>query len=69
MTLTPAYGREYKSKASLLVDFEANKDFLLMEMSRSVLINKEQINHDQAIVFRYGKLRKVCSHVNKKENV
>ena len=29
MTLTPAYGRDYKSKKSVLADFHADKDFIL----------------------------------------
>lgn len=28
LTLVPAYGRDYKSKAALLADWEAGKDFL-----------------------------------------
>lgn len=30
--LLPAYGRDYKSKAEVLVDFIANKDFILVDM-------------------------------------
>lgn len=28
ITLTPAYGRDYKSKAAVLDDWEDNKDFI-----------------------------------------
>lgn len=39
MTLTPAYGRDYKSKAAVAADFDADKDFLLDGKP----INKSQI--------------------------
>jgi hypothetical protein len=29
ITVTPAYGRDYKSKAAALADWEADKDFIL----------------------------------------
>ncbi len=32
-TLTPAYGRDYKSKAAVEADFKAGKDFVLNDMS------------------------------------
>lgn len=33
LTLVPAYGRDYKSKASVLEDWNANKDFIIMDIS------------------------------------
>jgi hypothetical protein len=30
-TLTPAYGRDYKSKKAVLADWLANKDFILQQ--------------------------------------
>lgn len=32
ITLTPAYGRDYKSKKACLVDLKANKDFILNDI-------------------------------------
>ena len=31
-TLTPAYGRDYRSAAAVKADWEANKDFILHDM-------------------------------------
>jgi hypothetical protein len=61
MTLTPAYGRDYKSQAKLLEDFNNNKDFLRQDLV-SQLINKQQIPAGTRIQFRYGKLRKTFIH-------
>ena len=64
MVLTPAYGRDYKSKKSLLEDFEANKDFVANIMGRSAYINKSQVVHEglTSIQFRYSKNRKTFVH-------
>ena len=51
-TLTPAYGRDYKTKSALLADFEANRDFILHDGLRVTLINKEQIEPGSRIQFR-----------------
>lgn len=56
MTLTPAYGRDYKSKAAVLKDFHENKDFIQQPDGRP--INKEQVTAGTLLQFRYGKLRK-----------
>ena len=56
MTLTPAYGRDYKSKAAVLTDFNNNQDFILQPDEKP--INKEQIPQGTLLQFRYGKLRK-----------
>ena len=60
MTLTPAYGRDYKSRDAVLADFNANKDFLGQPDGR--LINKEQIPATETIQFRYNKMRKTFIH-------
>jgi hypothetical protein len=64
MTLTPAYGRDYKSKKEIEADLNAGKDFILNDMSSpwdGKPINKENlIEMGQTMVnVRYGKLRKV----------
>ena len=62
MILTPAYGRDYKSKAALLADFNANKDFIYNAMFNTTYINKEQIDPGTKITFRYSKHMKVFVH-------
>lgn len=62
MTLTPAFGRDYKSKQALLDDFLAEKDFILNDLSSQwdgKYINRQQIPIGTAINFRYAKLTKV----------
>lgn len=65
-TLTPAYGRDYTSKAKLLEDFNADKDFILnTHTGRSLPINKSQITAESectSVQFRYGKNRKTFTH-------
>lgn len=57
-TLTPAYGRDYKSKTAILADFNAGKDFLLQP--QGLPINKAQIAPGVVVNIRYGQLRKVA---------
>jgi hypothetical protein len=63
MTLVPALGRDYKSRAEVLADFNANKDFVL-EDPRSrwdgKYINREQLI-GQTVTIRYANLRKSIS--------
>ncbi len=33
LTLVPAYGRDYKSKKAVIADWEAGKDFQIMDIS------------------------------------
>ncbi len=58
--LQPTYGRDYKSKAALLADWEANKDFL--ESGTNRYVNRSDLERyciDIATInFRYGNLRK-----------
>ena len=60
LNLQPAYGRDYKSKAALLVDWNEGKDFL--ECGTSRYINRSDFNkycsHITSINFRYGGMRK-----------
>jgi hypothetical protein len=57
-TLTPAYGRDYKSAKELKEDFEANKDFILQPSGQ--YINKEQIAPGITVNIRYKKNMSVC---------
>ena len=61
-TLLPAYGRDYKRKADIALDLNADKDFLISGI-RPVLVNKEQLVSEgiKSVVVRYGDQRKVTS--------
>lgn len=61
LTLVPAYGRDYKSKASLMADWNADKDFRAVGFGQSGYINRSQWLDMPAasIEFRYDKTRKV----------
>ena len=59
MTLVPAYGRDYKSKAGVLVDWNANKDF-----QATGYINKEQVVPGTSLTFRYKRLTSVFLHTS-----
>lgn len=60
VTLTPAYGRDYKSRKALLIDWNADKDFVTNDYKLpSRYINKADaltldITHIQ---FRYNGLK------------
>jgi hypothetical protein len=59
--ITPAYGRDYKSAKSALVDFDANKDFIVKSFSSpwdGKPVNKEQLS-GYVVQIRFDKLRKV----------
>ena len=64
MILTPAYGRDYKSKKAVEADFAADKDFILADVTsrwNGMPINRSQIVEDgiTTVNIRYGKLRKI----------
>ena len=64
LTLTPAYGRDYKSKKAVTEDFNADKDFIAHSHDprlRTHYTNRHdlvQMGHKQVRI-RYSKLRKV----------
>lgn len=60
MTLQPAYGRDYKSRAAVLADLKAGKDFLTV--GRGPLINLPQILAEPGgdVNVRYSANRKVA---------
>ena len=69
LTLTPAYGRDYKSKKAVTEDFNNDKDFVIMSMAQALFkdgqggtyTNKTDLvkmGHKQ-VKIRYSKLRKV----------
>ena len=56
-TLTPAYGRDYKSAAAVKKDFEANKDFVCHQEGQ--YINRKQIAPGVEIGLRYAKQTRI----------
>lgn len=62
ITLTPAYGRDYKSKKEIEADFAADKDFVANSYDGSGgYINRPQVIAlgMKTVNVRYGQLRKV----------
>jgi len=65
MTLTPAYGRDYKSKAEVLADFDANKDFIISDPTSrwdGKPVNKEQMKRGDIVSFRFARLKRIFEH-------
>lgn len=60
LTLVPAYGRDYKSAKEVVADWEANKDFLINDISSQFdgkYINRLQVPPNSVIKIRYKQLR------------
>ena len=63
LILSPAYGRDYKSKKAALADFEANKDFIIENITDIYCgkpVNAEQLKPGDRIQLRFDRLRKVA---------
>jgi len=65
MTLTPAYGRDYKSKKAIQADLDADKDFIIADFGHRYEgkpVNKSQLIETgvKQVNVRYSKLRKVA---------
>lgn len=59
MTVTPAYGRDYKSKKEVLEAWNANKDFQIADMFHGgTYVNKQDVKPGETISFRYSRLTK-----------
>lgn len=66
LTVIPAYGRDYRSKAAILADWESGKDFQIADMSAGA-DDGRMINLADAVTagirqirVRYAKLRKLA---------
>ena len=62
LTLTPAYGRDYRSKSAVLTDWEAGKDFRSVGYHGTGYINRAdvaKITPPVDVNIRYQKLTKV----------
>lgn len=65
MTIVPANGRDYTSKAKLLADFKAGKDFIVQDISspydgKHVNISDLRSAGITSVNARYKKLRNVA---------
>lgn len=56
--LTPAYGRDYRSKKALLADWSAGKDFQFYGETAVGNLQDWETAGKPRVSFRYGKLRK-----------
>lgn len=59
-TLTPAYGRDYKSKAEVTAAFDAGKDFIEAASGRYCSRADVLASGAAEVNIRYGRLRKVA---------
>lgn len=64
VTLTPAYGRDYKSQKEILADFTAGKDFVYNDATSRYdgkMCSIRDFNKGVTVMLRYNKLRKVVT--------
>jgi hypothetical protein len=64
ITISPAYGRDYTSKAKALADWDSNKDFVIQDMRLSGYVSKSQVpdlirDGISKIMLRYNKMHMV----------
>lgn len=59
----PAYGRDYTSKAQVMADWDAEKDFLIVTFGEEGYINKPQLTKGITLMVRYQHQTKVMSIV------
>ena len=64
-TVTPAYGRDYKSKKAALADWNSGKDFIINDISNrwdGKPVNKQGAEEGKlSIMIRYDQLRKITN--------
>lgn len=60
VTLTPAYGRDYKSKTLAIKDFDSNKDFVVNGFGHGSYASKEELIERgvKLVKLRFNKLTK-----------
>jgi len=62
LTVTPAYGRDYKSQKAVKADWSANKDFVIATLGHPTYINKRDADRDGVkVMARYNNLTKIVS--------
>ncbi|MCK5021470.1 MAG: hypothetical protein KAS32_30945 [Candidatus Peribacteraceae bacterium] len=65
MTLTPAYGRDYKSKKEVLADFDKGKDFIIADIEHPYSgkpVDKKSliVEGERQVMIRYRELTRVA---------
>jgi hypothetical protein len=65
VNLVPAYGRDYKSKAAVQADLDADTDFMIADASSpwdGKPVNAAQLREsgETSVTIRYANLRKVA---------
>jgi hypothetical protein len=61
-TMTPAYGRDYKTAKAALADWNAGKDWIIADIAHPAsgrYANKEQLTGER-VMLRFDGLRKVA---------
>ncbi len=64
ITVTPAYGRDYKTAKEVEADWEAGKDFRISDMSHpndGSYVNKQDAPKGGTIKIRFARLTKIAS--------
>lgn len=62
LNLVPAYGRDYKNQKAVKADWEADKDFIINDVSSrwdGKAINRIQLSDGDVVYIRYNKLQRV----------
>lgn len=60
-TLTPAYGRDYKTKAEAIADFRDGKDFVYNHFrEKATYISIREYEAGQMVKIRFDQRRKAC---------
>lgn len=65
MTLTPAYGRDYKNKSEAIAAFESGKDFIATDYQKSGAYNINEMKPGQTVQIRYKRMTMVCIYTKK----
>lgn len=62
MTLTPAYGRDYKTAKAAKADFNDNKDFVVADLfsGGGRYANKQDLPKGTRVTLRFDGMRKVA---------
>jgi len=66
LILSPAYGRDYKSKKAVLSDWDNNKDFIINNIiCAGQYVNRQQLpallaDGYTTIEFRYSRMTRLC---------
>lgn len=59
-TLTPAYGKDYTSKAKAIAAFREGKDFVYNLLGSSTYCSIRDFKQGEVVRIRYKKLTQVC---------